>query len=632
MNNSELNPLDSRPKSRRPNLIVRFFRFIGSLIRGYFIAVGVFATLIPLGLFYALSHLEPSQQLLPKTKAFDPFDKLILHLKLDQLITERRRRGADLLFDQLFNDDRSLDMSDLIKALRRARDDIRIQGVFVELGSLRANGANISEIREAFQYYKESNKPLSFHLTSPSTEHYYLASVGDHLSIAETDQLALTGPLFTLTYFKDMLSKLGIEFQVVRAGKYKSAMEPFVENAPSEATLEMYDSMERALLQHFVDYVAPKRKKTPDEVRQWLKKSFHTAGEALALGIVDEIGYLPEVRAKFVETSHEGHLTTLGKYLDGSSDMDKPLTASGREKIGYVEAFGTIVMDPVQGSSEPFITPEEMTDQLKFMADDDDVRAVVVRIVSPGGSAIASDLIWHEMSKLASKKPVIVSMGGVAASGGYYIAAPAQKIIADPTSITGSIGVISAIPRATSVQEKWGISFYVVSSSDRKDLFNFSKKMSDDDFKVLSSQTEDFYKTFLKRVSDGRHKSVEDIHSLAQGRVYTGSMAYGLGLVDGLGGLRQALQEAKTAADLDPTKLYALQTYRPKPRSAFDCVGLSFEDTVKCMEQLETILPNFHTQLSNYTLGPELSYVRRWQQFFQESRTAYLAPFDLVEF
>jgi protease-4 len=334
--------------------------------------------------------------------------------------------------------------------------------------------------------------------------------------------------------------------------------------------------------------VSTARKKTPDEVKSWLKKSFFTATDAKERGMVDAITYVAEIRAKLKEQYPRSELISAGKYFLRTAEVDEPFMIQNSDKVGYIEAFGTIVSNSGKYSDEAVVYPELMEKQVTYMLEDDSIKAVVMRVVSPGGSAIASDEIWASMKRLAEKKPLVVSMGGVAASGGYYIAAPAHKILADPTTITGSIGVIAGIPHGQKAEEKWGLNFYTISESERKQIFDLGSPMTEGDKKVLGHMVDDFYSTFLARVAEGRKQTSEAIHQLAQGRVYSGVEALSNGLVDEIGGLREAFDAAKKLAKLEMDRLYPIESYKPEPKNMMECI-LRGGDMVKCFAEIQEI-------------------------------------------
>ena len=592
---------------KQPNIVVRAWCRLVSFVKGYFIVVGLLTSLcLGLGIWGLINGdygmLQARQKIKP---SFDKLDKLVLKLAFDRPLSDRKASPDELLWSQLFGEKPPISLQEITTGLRRAKDDDRVKSVYVDLRNFSANNASTQELRTALAAYSQTGKDLRVHLVSPKSGAYYLASVAKMISIEPADSLELTGPVMVLTYFKEALDKLGVEFQLVRAGKYKSATEPFILNEPSEATKEMYGTINDNLVQQFVDVVAPARKKSIAEVRSWLKKSLYTAGEALELGIVDIVDHRSALEDSYKKAYPEALSVSLEEYLAGSEYVDDPIIENGSEKVGLIEAFGNIVMHrPAGGSSDPSIYPERVNKELKWMADNDDVKAVVIRISSPGGSAVASDMIWNEVALLAKKKPVVVSMGSVAASGGYYIAASASKIFADPGTITGSIGVFSALPNLTAFKEKYGVSFYSMGSSNNLSIYDPGMPLSEESKGLLQRQTDSVYELFLKRVSEGRKKSRDEVHELAQGRVYTGTEALANGLVDQLGGYRQAMAEAKKLAGLSPMKLYKLATYRPDPKSALDCLGLDTPEMFECISKLQAFLPPLGSRLQEVDLLP----------------------------
>lgn len=611
-------------------------QFLKKLVKTYFMSVGIAATLSPI-LFAAtlallVSNLvETSQTGAPKAEpTMGAQERMAIKMTLDGVLSDRTISPQTVFFNQLFGEDNHLSLRRLVKILRRAKVDDRVQGIYVEMENFGANRANMTELRRAFLDFKESKKSLHFHLLSPGTLDYYLGSVADYITIGPVDGLTLTGPMFNLLYMKTALNKLGVEYDLVRAGKFKSAAENLVADDPSAPTLEMYKTIQDNLIQHFVDVVATSRKKTPDEVRHWLKKSFYLASEAVEVGLVDQVTYAPEAFEAFEKKFENTEMVKPSVFLRESEHIDEPMVASSNEKIGYIEAFGTILQfNPNGNSSEPIITPENTIQQIKFMAEDDDVKVVVMRVVSPGGSALASEMIWHEIKKLAASKPVVVSMGGVAASGGYYIAAPATKILADPSTITGSIGVYSAFLNGEGIKDKWGLSFHMVSQSDRRNVFDLGSSLTKEDRDVLQAQTDAVYQTFLERVGEGRKMSTDDVHKLAQGRVYTGAEALSLGLVDHLGGLQEAFKEAKKLAKLDETKFYRLATYQPDPKTPFDCLQEDVGEMVECLQGIESFAPamSWLNPRSGVTeIDDGLRSLQTWLEVVKNDRVIAMAP------
>lgn len=543
-------------------------------------------------------------------------DDSIVEIDLDGMIQSRRESPRDRFYSDLFGGPRSYQLDDLRKTLARAGEDIRVRGVYLNLRNPVGGFAIFKELRQSLVEFQKTGKPLYVNLYSGETLSYFLASAGSKINLSPLGGLSIPGPAFQLTYFGPALEKLGVEMEVFRAGKYKSAMEPFVNKEPSDASREMYEAMEQSLRASLASTIGEQRKKEQSEVLSWLKKSFLSSDEALSLGAIDRVGYEDGFRVELEELTKTTRFVKWRRYLSASQDLDEPRIAQDDASVGYVEAFGEIRMTQTDSSS-PSIVPDHLIRELKWQAEQEDVKAVVMRVDSPGGSALAADMIWEEVRKLSLSKPVVVSMGQVAASGGYYISAPAQKILADPQTITGSIGVIGAKLVGKDVADRYGVHFHVISQSDRRDFLNFSRSASEDDKKIMSQSIDHVYQTFIRKVADGRGKSKDQIHELAQGRVYTGMQALELGLVDQLGGRQEAFRLAKELAKLNPEKLYKIKRYRRKPTSILDCLDHG-ANSWECINDIEVNI-GFRSALQNAIPEPLQSSYRTLSLLQEES-------------
>jgi protease-4 len=563
---------------RQRGILVRLLRSIFMIFTGYFALLGLLVTafvlLIGIGIYSKLKEVDKPTANSSLVVA-PQVDEAIVQIKIEHGITSDSLSDRQKFFSMLFADDVPASVKDLEVALRRAADDSRIKGVFLDLENGGSDFITTTALRRALSDYQKSKKPLWVHLNEGDTMSYFLASTADKINLAPVSGITIPGPSFQLMYFGSALKKLGVELEVVRAGKYKSAMEPYVLDAPSPETLEMYGAIETHLRAILLDAVAEGRKKTRDEVEGWFKRSLFTSQQSLSGGLVDRLGYVPQFVEEIQKQVKAKNIVELDDYLSASANLDKqknaPNMGAGAPSLALIEAKGEIVME-ADGDSDSKITPAYLIKELKWDAKDDGVKAVVLRIDSPGGSALASDLIWDEVRKLAEKKPVIVSMASVAASGGYYIAAPATLIVAEPTTITGSIGVIGAAVKGLGVPEKWGVNFHLVSQSDRRSYLNFGSKSTEQDKAILGESIDETYNAFVNKVATGRKQDPAHIFAIAQGRVYTGVEASKIGLVDKLGGLTDAIREAKILAKLDPELLYPLSRYEPEDESLIDCV------------------------------------------------------------
>ena len=315
-------------------------------------------------------------------------------------------------------------------------------------------------------------------------------------------------------------------------------------DAPSKASRQMYLSLAQSLNGELTKKIALSRNVDEARVMSWIKKSYHKSQEALEAGLVDKVSYEEDVEKVLKDEGQLEDFISYKDYLNATNGLDEESKTEDDAKIALINAIGEIRMSSNDNGSQ-LITPENTIKKLRWAASEEDVKVVVLRVDSPGGSALAADMIWNEVKKLAQKKKVVVSMGAVAASGGYYISAPAHMIIAQPTTVTGSIGVIGAIPNAKNVGKKWGVNFHLITQSDRSRLLNFSTRMSQADKRIIQSSTDLVYDTFIQKVASGRKMTKEAVNDIAQGRVWTGAQGLENKLVDKLGGLDLAFTQAR---------------------------------------------------------------------------------------
>ncbi|RZA19478.1 MAG: hypothetical protein EOP10_19550, partial [Proteobacteria bacterium] len=486
-------------KPRQRGIFARLMRSIFMIFTGYFALLGILVTafvlLIGIGIY---SKLKESEKSATKTTvaAAPQVDDAIIQIKIEHGITSQSLSERQKFFSAIFSENVPTSVKELEIVLRRAAVDARVKGVFLDLENGSSDFITTTALRRALIDFQKSKKPLYVHMNEGDTMSYFLASSANKINLAPVSGITIPGPSFQLMYFGSALKKLGVEMEVVRAGKYKSAMEPFVADAPSAETIEMYGAIESNLRSILLDAVSEGRKKTRDEVDGWFKRSLFTSQQSLSKGLVDRLGYVPQFVDEIQKEAAAKNIVDYDDYLSGSEKLDSeknaPDMGAGASSLALIEATGEIVMD-AGGDSDGKITPTHLIKELVWASNKDSVKAVVLRIDSPGGSALASDLIWDEVRKLAAKKPVIVSMASVAASGGYYIAAPATMIMAEPTTITGSIGVIGAAIKGLGVPEKWGVNFHIISQSERKGYLNFGSKSTEADKTILGESIDETY-------------------------------------------------------------------------------------------------------------------------------------------
>lgn len=476
-------------------------------------------------------------------------------------------------FMQTFADEPSYDLRDVTLALRKAAADDRIEGIWLELQGVEASWATLQALRRELIAFKDSGKPLyaSGGEYAMDEANYFLASAADSVFADPEAFFEFNGFALDIVFFKALLDKLGVEPQIVRAGTFKSAVEPFMREDLSEANEEQLTALLESQNRLFMEAVAESRRREPGEFQRIAEEeAVITATQAHELGLIDALLYEDEVieviAARLgLEDDEPLEETFLEDYVK------VPLHAAGLDQDGDAEiavvyAVGTIVTGE---SSEGTVGSKTFTDAMREAEDDEDVQAIVVRINSPGGSAVASDAMWREIA--LSEKPVVVSMGDYAASGGYWIATAAPTLVAEPLTLTGSIGVFSVFFDAGDFfEDKLGITFDGVQSSPYADMFSGVEPLSDAERALLQRATDETYALFLDRVAESRGLNVAQVDSIGQGRVWTGEQAFKLDLIDRLGSLDDAIAIAAREAGLDEGD-YRIRAL-PRPRTFFEAL------------------------------------------------------------
>lgn len=609
-------------EERQENILVRFILGVGRLIRSFFVVIGVFTTLLVGMAVWGIVSLS-RHQAVQTPVAID--EDSILTLDLSGRLTDRAPVFSDVLFGQLFGDDEGILYTEEVRqAIERAATQQHVKGIHMVIGDLQGSLAEIEELRGALIRFRESKKPVQAHLTAADNGTFLLATAADTIALAPSGNLMIPGPFFQLVYFGDALRKLGVEAEVIRHGEYKSAFEPLVLSEPSKPALEMYGAMEAALRDHFIQTTASGRQRPPEETRAWYGRGIFSASEALKAGLVNTLKYEPDFFAEFEERLKTTETVDYIDLLNAVPEKSEPAAKNGKAGIALIEAMGEISLAD-SGADDWVITPDYLSPEIRWAMEDENVRAVVMRISSPGGDATAADLIWNDLAELAAKKPLIVSMGDVAASGGYYMAAPAAHIVAQPSTLTGSIGVIGLVLNGSALQEKFGVNFHMVTQSERKNLLDAGKPMTEADRTVLLASLDETYALFLDRVSKGRKMDVEKVDALAGGRVYSGIEARRIGLVDSLGGMAEAFRIAKEKAGLDPKSRYPVLRYEEPEPSLSECLK-NPRDMMECLRQFRQgagvrtdLLPPFSAESRKI-----LAAARRWQHL--SHRPAVLWP------
>ena len=531
-----------------------FFKYVFATVVGILV-VGLLCFIMTM-----VSLLGMTMQTTTKVPA-----KSVLVMKLSGEMTER---SQDNPFASLLNGSNSegISLADALKAVETAKDNDDVKGIYIESGSFSgATPAMFEELRAKLVDFKKSGKFIVAYGDNYTQGTYYLSSVADSLVINPSGMVEWSGLGGTVLYYKDLLDKVGVKAEVFKVGTYKSAVEPYITNQMSDANREQITVYTSEIWKKMREDVAKSRKQLTADQLNSLADSCIMLAEATdykKAGMVDKLAYPDEVKrmlARYMEVDDPKDYHTINVADMAKASGDKAKDPSG-DIVAVYYASGEIVQeeDPTSlFSGGDMIVGKKVIKDLEKLANDDDVKAVVLRVNSPGGSAYASEQIWHQLMKIKEKKPLVVSMGGYAASGGYYISCPADWIVAEPTTITGSIGIFGMFFNGNELLEKkMGLKSYSVKTNEYGDfgagvMGLMLRDMTPNESAHLQGYINRGYELFTKRVADGRKKKQDYIKTIGEGRVWTGVHAKDIGLVDQLGGLDVAIEEAKKRAKLD---------------------------------------------------------------------------------
>ena len=519
----------------------QFFKTVFASTLGVLVALGI----VTMGSIFFIIGVAASAD---GSSEYKPDKNTVFKLSLDGVLVDQAVKNP---FSELMGESSNqMAVSDVIKAIRRAKANDNIKGIYLEAGSLSTGFAGIEAIRRELEDFKDSGKFIVSYGDYYTQGAYYLCSVADSVFLNPQGSVSLVGLASQGLFFTGLAEKIGVEHYIFKVGTYKSAVEPFFLKKFSDANREQLTSFLGSVWGNF----EKSRNISSDELDRYLNEglAMGQASNAVDYKLADGLRYRYEVENCVKEMAGQdvkGKLKTAG--------VDKIVSIKVKEKenknkIAVLYAEGEI---RDEDSSSPFsadeqVISEEMANKLRKLKDDDDVKAVVFRVNSPGGSAYISEQIWKEVVELKAKKPIVVSMGNYAASGGYYISCAANKIVAERTTLTGSIGVFGVVRNFTGTFDKVGVTTDIVKTNTFADLGDISRPMREDEKALIQRGVEQTYDLFLTRCADGRGMTKAEIDSIGQGRVWTGEQALERGLVDQLGGMDDAIKEAATLAEL----------------------------------------------------------------------------------
>ena len=488
----------------------------------------------------------------------------VLELQMKYPINDYAGNKEGDPFDVLFEKAQGLD--EILHAIKVAKGDIDIKGISINNNFISAGISSTQAIRNALTDFKESGKFIYAFGDFYMQKDYYLASVADSIFLNPVGAMDFKGLAAEVLFFKDLQEKTGVKMEVVRHGKYKSAVEPFLSNEMSEDNRTQIKELLNSIWNTIVSEIAIDRSMSEQNINIIADTLGGRKPEyAKASGLLDDVVYYDEYEKRLKQAigiSEDDKLNAIS-LEDYTKISRKKKLGVGKDKIAIIFAQGEILY----GEGGPDYIGQGIINKAIIKArDDKSVKAIVLRVNSPGGSALTSDIIWRELEMAKDKKPIVVSMGDVAASGGYYISVGADKIYAEPTTITGSIGVFGTIPNINELAANIGINAEQVGTNKNSVDYSFFEPMSDEFRAFVKEGIETTYQTFLSKVSEGRNITIARADSLAQGRVWSGAEAKELGLVDELGGLEDAIEAAAVLANLDS---YSIRKY-PKYKTSFE--------------------------------------------------------------
>ncbi len=547
----------------------QFFKFMFASMLGFFLTWVIIFIFFIIIIFSAISSSTKKEVKITENS--------VLQITLDSPIEERESKNPFENFDfASMKSNQANGLDQIIRCISQAAKDDYIKGIYLNVNDIAAAPATIEEIRNALIDFKKSGKFIVSYSNNYSQSAYYLSSVADKIYMNNEGSIDLRGLSIQIMFFKGAFEKLDIEPQIIRHGKFKSAVEPFILDKMSEANREQLSTYIGSIWNHLTQKIADIRKISVQTINDAADNLLLDDPEiAIKLKFIDGLMYKDEVYSelrKRLKISEENDIkfVSLSKYSKSSNSQIQYIRS--QDKIAIIYAVGEI--NDGDGDDKS-IGGETTSSELRKARLDKNVKAVVLRVNSPGGSALASEIIWREVYLTNKVKPVVISMGDYAASGGYYIACAASAIVAEPTTLTGSIGVFGFIPSIKKLlNNKLGITIDQVNTNAHSDYMNIMRPLDNFEFNVIQKSIERVYATFIKHVADGRKISIEKVDSIGQGRIWSGIDAKRLGLVDEIGGIDEAIAIAAKKAKIDKYRII----YLPQQKEFFD----------KIMENVQT--------------------------------------------
>ena len=582
-----------------------FFKYLLASVLGVLVA-GLLMFLILLG---GIGAMVSSQDQVLKIEP-----NTILHVELSQPIMDRSNNNPMEGFDfSTLRPAPQLGLNDILTNIKKAKTDPNIDGIYLDLTFIAAGIGTIEEIRNALLDFKESGKFILSYSDNYTQPTYYLASVSDKIYLNPEGLMILVGLRSEIMFYKDALKKLGVEPQIIRHGKFKSAVEPYLYNKMSDDNRKQIMVYMGSIWNHILEDISKERNISVEKINELADNlTLKDVDMAVSSGLIDGLKYKDEILAELAELTNKPNedkieSISLSSYTNVPDKQRKSLS---KNKIAVVYASGTVMMGE---GGEGTIGSDRISRAIRKARTDSSVKAIVLRVNSGGGNALASEVIWREVKLAQEIKPVIASIGDVAASGGYYIIAPAQKIIASPNSITGSIGVFGMFFSGKELlNEKLGIHVDVAKTNKFADIGSVTRPFRPEEKEVFQYLVEDFYETFITKVGEGRNMTKEEVDEIGQGRVWSGVNAIEIGLVDEFGGLEDAIASAVEAAELEN---YRVVNY-PKLKDPFQ-------------QLLEDLQGNVRVSILKKELGADYKYYENLKDLVNHQGIQARMPYEV---
>ncbi len=585
-----------------------FGAFFGSCLG--ILVTGVVLTLI---IIFSLIGSVKDAVKMGEEKTFALKDNAVLKLNLDGIIKDRGIRNplGDLDLGP-FTPKGNIGLNDIIDNLKKAKNDPKIKGIYLEVSNPSAGFACLEEIRNALLDFKSSGKFIYAYAETYSQKGYYVATAADKVYLNPQGGMEIKGLSSQLMFYKNMLEKLNVEVQIFRHGKFKSAIEPFMLDKMSDANRAQVEIYLGSIWNHMVKGISEQRGLSAGEINAMADNmAVRSPEDAMSLKLVDQLQYEDEVLSGIrksigIQEKDKINFVSLDNYLNSGNTSN-----NSSNKIAVIYALGEIESGEGDDNS---IGSDRIAKAIREARLDDDIKAIVLRVNSPGGSALASDVIWRETVLAKKAKPFVVSMGDVAASGGYYISCAADRIFAQPNTITGSIGVFGLIPNAQkALSEKLGITIDTVNTNKHSDVGTILRGVTKEEHAYIQQGVEKIYDVFITKVGEGRNMPKGDVDSIGQGRVWSGADALKIKLVDELGGLNDAISYAAKKANL---KDYKTRDYPKRKDPLLEMLGASQEE--------------METRAIKSKLGEQYIYIQQLKHVLNSKGVQARLPYEMI--